>query len=115
MSIYFSHREVNPISGASEAWYWDPDNERFHIKSTHDVTDILAANKRQANASLDTRYGKEALHHVAEIPNAVIVKLKREFGIDIFDMNPDMQRKFKRLLDDPEWRYLKTTVKKLSR
>tara|TARA_Y100000310_G_scaffold336408_1_gene420857 strand:+ start:319 stop:675 length:357 start_codon:yes stop_codon:yes gene_type:complete len=111
----FSHREINPDSGAIETWYWDEANESFHIRTTHDVGWVLDHNKRQQSASLDQRFGNEMLHHVAEIPNGVIIKLQREHNINLFEMSHDDERKLRRLLDDPEWKYLKTTVRKLSR
>jgi hypothetical protein len=55
------------------------------------------------------------MHHVAEIPSGVIIKLQREHGLDLFSSDPAEMRKLRRILDDPEFRYLKTTVKKLSR
>lgn len=112
----FSHREINEVTGNMEAWYWDDVSEAFTIQTTHyGVEDIIATNKRQQSSSLDKRFGKEMLHHVAEIPNGVIIKLKREHNIDIFSNDPDHMKRLKRLLDDPEYKYLKSTVRKLSK
>lgn len=111
----FSHHEINDVSGQMETWYWDEENQKFHIRTTHQVGDILRYNKAQQSLSLDKRFGKEMLHHVAEIPNGVIIKLKREHNIDIFNMDPTEQKRLRRLLDDPEYRYLKSTIKKLAR
>jgi hypothetical protein len=83
------------------------------IKHTHDVGDILENNKRRANDSIDSRFGNEMLHHVAEIPNGVIEVWLKE-GIDIFSEDPDMQKRWMKKLHDPEWRYLRSTVKKVT-
>lgn len=108
-------REFNPVSGAWETWYWDAENERFTIKNTWSVGDVLEANKALANNTIDRRIGGRMMHHVADIPNGVIVKLKREHNLDVFTNDPSEQRRLRRLLESPEFRYLKTTVKKLWR
>jgi len=115
MSFKFSHREINDVTGNVENWYYDEDTNRFTIKTTHDIGAVLKANKERSNSSHGQRYGEEMLHSVAEIPNGVIIKLKREHGVDIFSSEPEQQRKLRRLLDDPAYSYLKTTTKKLSR
>lgn len=110
-----THREWNPHKEAWEEWTWDSSAQEFTIKSTFDVTSIIQANKQMANASLDGRFGNEAMHHVAEIPNVFIVKFKKEHNLDIFSSDPSEQKRLRRLLELPEYRFLKTTVSKLWR
>lgn len=83
------------------------------IRNTYDVSDIIESNKRQANETIDSRYGKEMMHHVADIPMALYLKWKKEEGVDILDNQPSTKRWLKRRLNSPEYRYLKRTVKKL--
>ncbi len=45
---------------------------------------------------------------MAKIPNIVIEKWKAEFGVDV--LNKDHWPKVKKLLNDPEYRWLKTTA-----
>jgi len=52
------------------------------------------------------------LHHFAEIPNGVIELWAKE-GLDVFSNDPAMQKRILRKLHDPEWKYLRTTVKKV--
>lgn len=111
----FSHSEINDVTGNRENWYWDADNQKWHIQTIHHVGDVLEMNKRQQVASLDQRFGNQMMHHVAEIPNGVIIKLKREHGVDVFSNDPEQQKKLRKLLDDPEFRYLKSTTKRLWR
>ena len=64
-------------------------------------------NKKELNN--DSMYGGVAtsgMRKVASIPLIVIEKWKRELGIDIMDKN-DMP-KIKKLLNDPEYRWLRT-------
>lgn len=106
-------REWNPHKDSWDTWYWDADKEQFTIKSTHDVTSILEANKRQQSLTLNARYGNERLHHVADIPLAVILRFKEKHGVDAMSSDPTEKRKLRRLLEDPEYKYLKSTTKKL--
>ena len=98
-----------------ERWYWDPENEKFVIKNTFEVSDILRANKEQANGTLDKRFGNQRLHPVAQIPNVFIAKFKAEHNIDVFSTDPSEQKRLRKLLEDPEYAFLKTTTKKLWR
>lgn len=107
--------EWNPYKEATERWYWDSDTEQFIIKNTFSVGDILQANKASANASVDSRYGKERMHHVAEIPMVFISKFLTDYNLDIFSEDPSEQLRLRKLLEDPEFAFLKTTTKKLWR
>jgi hypothetical protein len=111
----FSHSEINPVTGALERYYWDEQTETMTIRNTHDVTDIIEANKRRANASLDQRFGNEMMHSVAEIPLALVVKFKKDYNVDVFSDEPEHKLKLRKLLDSPDYRYLKTTTKRLWR
>lgn len=108
-------KEWNPYNDSTEHWYWDDVNEKMTIKNTFDVSDVLKNNKAQANNSIDGRFGKEMIHHVAEIPVCFIVKFKEEHNLDVFSSDPTEQKRLLRLLEDPDYRFLKTTVSKLWR
>lgn len=103
----------NPITGARHDYYWDAVEEKLVVRNRHEVGSILEANKRQANQTIDQRFGKEMLHHVADIPMGVVAKWKAELGVDVFSNDPWHKKRVKQLLNDPENRYLKTTVKRI--
>jgi hypothetical protein len=111
--MYKFREEVNQLTGVKETYYWDDITKTMTVRNRHDVTDIIEANKRRANASVDSRFGNEFLHHFAEIPNAIIEKWLKEDGIDVFSEDPDMQKAVLKKLHDPDWRYLRSTVKKV--
>ena len=48
----------------------------------------------------------KSMRKVASIPLIIIEKWKRELGVDI--MNKDHMPKVKQLLNDPQYRYLRT-------
>ena len=107
--------EWNPVHEKKESYYWDPETQTVHIKNTYNVSDIIEQNKRSINNSIDKRYGNEALQYVAEIPNVFISKFLKEHNLDVFSNDPADKKRLRRLLDDPEYRFLKTTTKNLWR
>lgn len=105
--------EINPVTGVREDYYWDDQEKKLTIRNRHDVTDIIESNKRQANETLDSRYGNEMMHHVADIPMALYMQWKTNEGVDILDGSPEAKKFLKRKLNDPEFRALKRTVKRV--
>tara|TARA_R110000851_G_scaffold65236_3_gene148165 strand:+ start:1082 stop:1432 length:351 start_codon:yes stop_codon:yes gene_type:complete len=110
-----THKEWNAEKGAMETWTWNPTTEQFTIKNTFELGSVLEANKRQQSASLDQRYGNEMMHSVAEIPMAMVTVFLKKHNVDVFSQEPEQKLKLRKLLDDPEYRYLKTTTKRLWR
>lgn len=76
------------------------DETRLHYEQ--DVTDIIELNKARANDN-DGPMGD--MVHVASIPVSVQLKWMVEKGVDV--LNPGHKQAVAKLLDDPEWRYLK--------
>ena len=105
--------DYNPVTGAREDYYWDDQAQQMTIRNRHDVTDIIESNKAQINDTIDTRYGKEMMHHVADIPLGVALNWKRTYGVDILENTPEAKKFIRKMLNDPDYRYLKRTVKKL--
>jgi len=108
-------QEWNPYNECMETYYWDPQTETMTIKNTFNVSDVIEQNKKLQNASIDKRFGKGMLHHVADIPNVFITKILKEHNIDVFSNDKAEQMRLRRLLETPEYRFLKTTVNKLWR
>lgn len=78
------------------------------VESIQDVEPYLERNKREASsAQKRTDWG---LHKAASIPNVVIAKWLR-MGVNLFDKND--QKKVAALLNSPEYRYLKTTDRRI--
>lgn len=90
---------------------------KLYIKRTQDVEGYLEQNQREYNSHSDWRpYGSgkkdKPLRKVAEIPNIVIEQWLRE-GVNIFDPDPAMQKKWRRKLDDYTNKKLRTMPGKL--
>ena len=94
----------NPIQ---TQFNYDHDKDNVVLKNTQDVQPILEMNKKEMAG--DSPYGAQNnpnMRKVASIPLVIIEKWQRELGIDIMDKN-DMP-KIKKLLNDPEYRWLRT-------
>lgn len=94
----------NPIN---TKFNYDHKEENVVLHNTQDIQPILEMNKMEMNG--DSPYGVQnnpELRKVASIPLIIIEKWKRELGVDIMDKN-DMP-KVKKLLNDPEYRWLRT-------
>lgn len=94
---------------------YDEANKQTIIEEIQDVEPILETNKRiqthDAGGAMGlTEYSRKGIKkgwwHVASIPNGVILRWKKEKGIDVF--NKDHWKAVVKLLNDPEWRYLRT-------
>lgn len=102
--------DKDPITGEAVWWDFDHASQQATITHTQDVSAILEANKRSANDEDKTKHGiKNDWWKYASIPNIVIVEWKQKYGVDIF--NRDHQKAWFKLLNSPEYRYLKTTTK----
>jgi len=88
---------------------YDHAEDKVILKCTQDVEPLLKLNKQEFNN--DSMYGgvetkDKSMRKVASIPLIIIERWKRELGIDI--MNKHDMPKIKKLLNDPEWRFLRT-------
>lgn len=98
----------DPITGEAVWYEYNSVDDSAVITHEQDVDTILQSNILSANDNDKTKSGiKRDWWKYASIPNIVWLKWKQEKGIDIFDKNST--RDMFRLLNDPEYRHLKTT------
>jgi hypothetical protein len=97
--------EVQP-DGITEVFHFDEATGRIAIEHIQDTAPVIEANKRAAN-DRDGFSPSRELREVAEIPMVIALKWKHELGVDVF--NRDHWPAVKRLLRDPEWRFLRTS------
>jgi hypothetical protein len=101
--------DYDPLTGITQYHHFDPVTEVTTIETIQDVEPILNANKAMQN---DTAYSKRGIKnemwHAACVPNIIQEKWLREKGVDVW--NNDHWPKVKRLLNDPDWKWLKTTT-----
>lgn len=99
--------DYNPLTGERVLFDYEASADRMILKHEQDVDTILELNKVQAmDTDQQRKQIKKDLVRYARIPNTVIIKWKQELGVDLF--NPNHKAKVFQLLNDPEWKYLKT-------
>ena len=101
--------DFDPFTGITTYFDYDHASNTTYVGSEQNISHILDINKALQN---DTDYSKQGIReewwHVAKIPNIVIEKWKNEFGIDV--LNKDHWPRVKKLRNDPEYKWLKTTA-----
>ena len=102
--------DIDPVTGLATWHDYDSVTDETTIGYSADSTPILEQNKAMAKDDDFTKKGiKEGWWLYASIPAEVQVKWMIEYGIDI--MNKHHGPRISKLLNDPEYRYLKTTPK----
>jgi hypothetical protein len=107
--------DLDPDSGVATYHQYDHATRETTIESVQDAAPFLRVN--QAHRNRDTGGGgrlnsisrqqiDDGWWHVACIPIGVQYQWIRDYGVDIF--NRDHQDAVKRLLNDPDWAYLRT-------
>lgn len=101
----------DPITGLDTWHEYDSQTDETRIITTGDAEPYLEANKIRANDTQLTKNGiKNGMWLYASIPPGVQVKWLIEHGVDIYkkEHGPQMSR----LLEDPQYKFLKTTEKR---
>lgn len=100
----------DPLTGLSEFHSYDEATDTTTIRTVGDCEPYLERNKLMANDADFTKDGiKGEFWLYASIPPAVQVKLLIEKGIDVYNKNHGAR--LSKVLEDPDYRFLKTTTK----
>ena len=101
--------DINPLTGEMLSFRYNHDNDTVTLGHHQDTEALLERNKE---AMLDPdkhrRQAKEEWAHYATIPNIVVLEWRQKYGVDFFDKNH--WSACMKLLNDPEYRYLKRTT-----
>jgi len=98
------------MTGITTNFDYIPETDTTVISHEQDVSLILDINKAIANDTDISKAGiKGGWWHYAQVPNIVIQKWLNEHGVDFY--NKGQQKEIFKLLNMPEYRYLKTTTK----
>lgn len=103
MSRYFGH---DPALGVMESFHYDNSADNFIIETVADVGPVIENNKRLQNEG-DGYSPSREWRRIAAIPNVIAEKWKNELGVDVF--NRDHFGKIRQLLNDPDYRFLRTS------
>ena len=99
------------LTGVSTWHNYDHHTGITTIETTQDCSSFVEENKKRHNSSYQKDGIKQEWMHAATIPIIIQMKWKQELGVDIY--NPDHSKKIAALLNDPEYRYLKTGTLRL--
>jgi len=98
----FSH---NPDTGVTT--WWEDTDTGFRLHHVQDCEPIIELNKKKQSAGRDYYRLDDDMWRVASIPIVVQYEWLVRYGIT--DITSDEHwPKVRKLLNDPEWRYLKT-------
>lgn len=100
------------FQGITEIFHWDEATKTARIETLQDVEPILDQNKALANDDDFTKQGiKKEFWKYANVPVVVQLKWLQMYGPENDPMKKGNEKLLFRLLNDREWRYLKTTNK----
>lgn len=96
----------------SEWFHYDNLTGDVHLETTQDVDPVLDMNKSMQNDEGFSKDGiKNGMWRYASIPIVVQMRWLNEYGSANWPMKPGNEKLLFRLLNSPEWRYLKCTGK----
>lgn len=98
------------INGLTTEYWWDDVEDKLFINRVDDIEAILNNNVKEYNShstKTSKKFHHEVLNKVASIPLVIVEKWRKEEGLDVF--NKDHADRVKRKLNDPEYRYLRTS------
>ena len=105
--------DYDPFTGITTYFDYNAAEDETTISREQDVSFLLDMNKAMANQDDVWKQGvKNSWAHYAQIPNIVIEKWLNEHGVDALKSeNWEKYGPVWKLLNSPEYRYLKTTSK----
>lgn len=103
--------ERDPLNGISQYHEYDALTDTSRFISVGDAEPVLELNRQIANDGEITKKGiKDGFWLYASIPTIFQYKLLVEHGIDVY--KKEHGARLSKILEDPEYRHLKTTTKK---
>lgn len=100
------HFSTDDETGAVEVFHFDDATHQATIQTTMDVEPIIEQNKKMMNQG-DSGYSpSREMKRIASIPNEVLMTWQMRYGVDV--LKKENVHLLKRLLNDPEWKYLRT-------
>lgn len=100
-------RHIETVDGISEFMHFDPaTGDPIGLERVADVEPVIEHNKRLATHNEGWSKSRD-LVRVASIPIMVQLQWIERYGFDPLDGKH--QKELRRILNDPEWRYLRTS------
>ena len=100
--------DIDPISGIATTFRYDSELDKTIIGYHQNTTPIIEANKRAVIETDAKAQMKNDLVHYARIPTIVQYEWLYKHGVDF--NKTEHQKAWMRLLNSPDYKYLKTTT-----
>lgn len=100
--------DFDPLSGVATYHHYDHMSKQTIIETVQDVSPYLERNKEIQLNGDDKKQIKNNWWHVASIPIGVQYKWMSDHGVNVW--NKDHKKAVFKLLNDPDYKYLKTTA-----
>lgn len=94
------------LTGATEVFHYDEMTADITLETVNDVEPIINDNKRLLTQGDDGYSPSRDIRRVASIPMEVLLLWKQKYGVDV--MLKRNEPLLRRLLNDPDWKYLRT-------
>tara|TARA_R100001460_G_scaffold106093_1_gene153311 strand:- start:664 stop:963 length:300 start_codon:yes stop_codon:yes gene_type:complete len=92
----------------NQIFHWHEPTKEMAIEHIEDIQPLIESNKKLQQ---EDHFIKDDFRLSARIPMTVYYEWKNKFGVDLF--NPDHKEGVKKLINSPEYRYLKTTTRRI--
>ena len=111
--------DYDPVT-LTAVWHdYDESSDETHIFEVQDIEPLIESNTIIQNHDSGHGMGlnaysrkgiKESWWHIARIPNAIQLAWRTKYGVNLTLWGRDdwTTKKIKKLLNDPEWRHLRT-------
>tara|TARA_R100001510_G_scaffold7696_2_gene5971 strand:+ start:763 stop:1062 length:300 start_codon:yes stop_codon:yes gene_type:complete len=92
----------------SQIFHWHEPTKEMAIEHIEDIQPLIESNKKLQQ---EDHHRNDEFRLSARVPTTVVYEWKKKFGVDIFD--PNHKEAVKKLLNSPDYRYLKTTNRRI--
>lgn len=105
-----TRRYLEKTPNGADQYFVEQSDGTFLIETHQDLEPLLEHNKRLQNSGHDGFNKERDRVHVGTIPAIIIHKWLLEDGFNALAIHdPDVQRKLKQKLNDPQYAYLRTS------
>ena len=94
--------------GKNQIFHYHNPTGEFAIEHIEDIQPLIDSNKKLQQ---EDHHRADEFRLSARIPMTVVYEWKRTYGVDLF--NKDHKEGVRKLLNSPEYKYLKTTNRRI--
>ena len=94
--------------GDGQIFHWHEPTKEMAIEHIENIQPLIDSNKKLQQ---EDHHIKDDFRLSARIPMTVYYEWKSKYGVDMFD--PNHKEGVKKLINSPEYRYLKTTNRRI--